>query len=84
MKIEIDNCLVQELEYLIELHQQHGPSTYLETVEQLVGFILASIADGSRRPGAWERQLLYPLGLVANCAEHEHYRERYGKPQEAQ
>ena len=80
MKIEIYECIVKELNYLIELHQQHGPSTYLESVEQLAGFILASIADGSRRPGAWERQLLYPMGLVADCPEHECYRNQYGKP----
>ena len=82
MQIDINDYLVEEFKYLIELHQQHGPATHLESVEQLVGFILMSIADGSRRPGAWERQLLYPMGLVANCAEHECYRADYGKPPE--
>ncbi len=84
MNIEINEHIVKELNYMIELHQQHGPSTYLKSVEQLVGFILASIADGSRRPGAWERQLLYPMGLVADCVEHECYREDYGKPEEGE
>lgn len=80
MHIEIDAYIEKELSYLIELHQQYGPSTHLKTIEQLVAFVLLSIADGSRRPGAWERQLLYPMGLVANCEEHACYREDYGKP----
>ena len=77
MKIDIHPSIVKELEYLIELHQQYGPSTYLNSVEQLVDYILSSVADGSRRPGAWERQLLYPMGLVADCVEHEVYREAW-------
>jgi len=32
--------------------------------------VLASIADGRRRPGAWERQLLELMGLVAESEEH--------------
>ena len=84
MNVEIHPETLKELEYLIELHQQYGPSSYLKTVEQLVDFILVSIADGSRRPGAWERQLLYPMGLVADCVEHDCYREHYGKPEEAE
>ncbi len=82
MKIDIDDDFARELQYMIELHQQYGPSTHLESVEQLVGFILMSIADGSRRPGAWERGLLHPMGLVADCDEHECYRECYGRPEE--
>lgn len=70
----------QELEYLVELHRRHGAPNPMASVDALVSYVLASIADGSRRPGAWERQLLELLGLVAEGDEHRHYRARYGKP----
>lgn len=80
MNIEIHPAIVKELEYIIELQQRYDAPNPLESVEQLAGFILASIADGSRRPGSWERQLLYPMGLVVDCEEHEVYRDDYGRP----
>ncbi len=83
MKIEINPHVLKELEYLVELHQDGGASNPMRSVEDLVGFVLASVADGSRRPGAWERQLLEMMGLVADCDEHHIYRNQYGKPSEA-
>jgi len=41
---------------------------------------LSSVADGSRRPGSWERQMLQMMGLVASSDEHSEYREGYGEP----
>ncbi len=79
MNITIDPAVLTELEYLIELHQKHGAANPMESVEDLVGYILASIADGSRRPGAWERQLLEMMGLVSDAVEHHVYRAQYGK-----
>jgi len=83
MKIEINGVVLEELEYLVELHQRSGASNTIQSVEDLVGYVLASVADGSRRPGAWERQLLVMMGLVADCDEHQIYRGQYGKPSEA-
>ena len=54
----------------------------MQSVEDLVGYVLVSVADGSRRPGAWERQMLEMMGLVADCNEHHIYRSQYGKPSE--
>jgi hypothetical protein len=81
--IVVDSDVYRELQYMVELHREHGAANPMTSVEQLVGFVLASVADASRRPGAWERQLLESMGLVANCVEHETYRERYGKPSDA-
>jgi hypothetical protein len=53
----------------------------MQSVEALASYVLASIADGSRRPGAWERQLLEQMGLVADCDEHHQYRPHGGPPQ---
>lgn len=49
--------------------------------QRLVQYLLSSIVDGARRPGSWERQVLYSLGIepnndcYMNSAEHllEHY-----------
>lgn len=77
---EIHPDVYRELQYIVDLHQTHGAPNAMASVNDLVGFVLASIADGSRRPGAWERQLLEPMGLIADCAEHHTYRSAYGKP----
>jgi hypothetical protein len=82
MKVEINDIIIKELTYMLELHQQHGPAGYITSVEQMIAFILGSIVDGSCRPGSWERQLLIPMNLVANCEEHTLYRADYGKPKE--
>ncbi|EJE6497446.1 hypothetical protein LWQ05_003866 [Salmonella enterica] len=82
MQITINPEVLKELEYIVQLHQQHGAPNQMESVEQLVGFVLASVADGSRRPGAWERGMLEQMGLVANCEEHNDYRAHYGQPQQ--
>ena len=79
MKVEIHPEVLKELEYIVELHQQYGAPAKMESVESLVNYILASIADGSRRPGCWERQLLEQMGLVAESSEHKNYRNHYGK-----
>ena len=79
MKIEISDDTARELAYMVELHQTHGAPNPMGSVERLVGFALATVADGSRRPGAWERQMLESMGLVADCAEHHQYRAHYGK-----
>jgi len=78
--IEINVHVLKELEYLVELHQQSGAPNTVQSVEDLVGYVLASVADGSRRPGAWERQMLNMMGLVADCDEHHVYRSDYGNP----
>ena len=79
MKINIHPEVLKELEYLVELHQRYGAPAPMDSVESLVSYVLASVADGSRRPGAWERQLLEMMGLVAEGDEHHYYRAQYGK-----
>jgi len=78
MKIEIDDQVARELAYIVRLHQQHGAAMQMDSVEQLVEYVLTCVADGSRRPGSWERGLLNQMGLVAECDEHHNYRPTYG------
>ena len=80
MNININPEVLKELKYLVELHQQYGAPNQVQSVEDLVAYVLASVADGSRRPGSWERQVLEMMGLEAECEEHHCYRARYGKP----
>lgn len=79
MNIEINPDVLKELEYMVELHGRYGAAYKVESVEDLVSYVLTSIADGSRRPGSWERQLLVCMGLVSECDEHQIYRPDYGK-----
>lgn len=83
MTIELSPEIHKELEYMVAMHQRCGAANPMETVEQLIGYILASVADGSRRPGAWERQMLNMMGLVADCDEHQIYRPSYGPVDDA-
>jgi len=83
MKIEIHPEALKEFEHMVSLHQQCGAPNPMGSVEDLIGFVLASVADGSRRPGSWERQMLEQMGLVADCSEHQDYRSQYGPADES-
>jgi hypothetical protein len=76
--VTIDPAVLKELQYIVDLHRKHGAANPFEDVQRLVAYVLASVADGSRRPGAWERSMLESMGLVAYGDEHEHYRAHYG------
>ncbi len=80
IKIEVQDEVAAELRYLVELHSQYEAANPQESIESLLSYAAEAIADGSRRPGAWERQLLDMMGLTAECPEHETYRSEYGKP----
>jgi len=80
MELDIDPEIIRELNYIVELHQTHGAPNTFDNVENLICYVISSVADGSRRPGSWERQLLQFMGLVADCDEHNVYRQHYGKP----
>ena len=84
MRVTIDNGVLAELQHIVDLHRKHGAPNPFDNVESLVGFVLASVADGSRRPGAWERTVLEAMGLVADCPEHHLYRTDYGAPMESE
>lgn len=75
-----DDPIAAELAYMVQLHRKHGAPNPHESVESLVRYVLSAIADGSRRPGCWERQCLEMMGLVAECEEHQSYRAGYGDP----
>lgn len=81
--IEVDPEILSELQYMVELFNTSGTFCLanVKTVDQLIGYILASVADGSRRPGSWERQLLVTMGLVASSPEHQIPRPHYGRPE---
>ena len=81
MKIEIDDSVLEEFRYILELRQQQGTDDAEQTLESLVNQVLYNVADGSRRPGAWERDMLNMMGLVVDCPEHREYRPKYGKPE---
>jgi hypothetical protein len=78
MQITIHPEVLKELEYIVALHREHGAPNPQESVEALVGYVLSAVADGSRRPGAWERGMLEQMGLIAECPEHQVYRPGYG------
>jgi hypothetical protein len=83
MRVTIDNSVLAELQHIVDLHRQHGAPNAFDDVESLVGFVLACVADGSRRPGAWERAVLEAMGLVADCPEHHLHRANNCAPMES-
>lgn len=82
MKIEIDDSVLNEFRYILELRQAHDTDDQEQTLESLVNQVLYNVADGSRRPGGWEREMINMMGLVVECEEHYTYRPYYGKPPE--
>lgn len=79
MQITLDPHVEAEFKYMLDLLEIDGNSPF-DGVESLVAYILSSIADGSRRPGSWERGMLRQMGLVADCDAHHVYRATYGEP----
>jgi len=80
LELEIDDGVAAELKYLVELHQRHGAANRQETVEDMLTYVASAVADGSRRPGAWERTVIEMMGLVPDAPEAGEYRARYGRP----
>ena len=81
MKIEmhLHDGVYRELQYLVDLQQTHGAPVPQKSVGSLLAYLAAAVADGSRRPGAWERQLIEMTGLLPeDCAELSMYRAEYG------
>ena len=76
----MDPGVLKEFEYIVALHEKHGAPNPMPDVDTLVAFVLASVADGSRRPGAWERGMCEQMGLIADGDEHQNYRSNYGAP----
>lgn len=60
LQIELTENHIQIMNKLAEF------SGYSGGAKGLVEYLVHSVVDGARRPGAWERQLLYPLGIEAN------------------
>jgi hypothetical protein len=58
----------------------HEAANSQKSIEELLSYLPAAVADGSRRPGSWERQILEMMGLVAECDEHHKYRPEYWNP----
>ncbi|MGP0837863.1 hypothetical protein [Serratia sp. CY85251] len=79
LQVTVDPEIARELAYMLKLQQTCGAAVRYKNVDSLIHYILASIADGSRRPGSWERGILAQLGLVADCDEHQVYRDYYGE-----
>lgn len=84
LTITVSPHVEAELRYMVELCKAHGSPNPIQTVEGLIAYVLASVADGSRRPGSWERQMLEMMGVVAECDEHNTYRKDYGRPDDSE
>ncbi|WP_211831017.1 hypothetical protein [Kistimonas asteriae] len=84
LTISLNPDVLAELEWLVETHQTHGAPTQVGSVEELITHVVSSIADGSRRPGSWERSMLDMMGLISNSPWLEYYRSKYGKPEGAE
>lgn len=76
--VTVDADIYSEFERIVRLHKQHSAPNNHETPESLISYVLCAVADGSRRPGSWERQMLNMMGIVAECDEHEIYQSEYG------
>ena len=78
--LQLAPSVMAELEYLIKLQARSGAPNPFTTVEELLSYVAGAVADGSRRPGAWERQLLDMMGLTPDAPEAQVYRAHYGEP----
>lgn len=84
VSVEIDGDIFAEFEYLLTLLKKSDNADGLDNTADLINYILMGFADGSRRPGSWERGMLESMSIVADCEEHQAYRENYGVPKPTQ
>lgn len=89
MEVKIPAGILTELEYLFELQQKHYTVNPMKNTEELINYIvspkgintiLSSIAEGSRNPDCWQRDLIERLGLSTLGKEHKVCRPHYGNP----
>lgn len=78
-QVSIDPRIYAELEYIVQLHQKYGAPCAVGSVDDLVLCALRVVADGSRRPGSWERSVVEMMGLISDADEHHVYRASYGE-----
>lgn len=79
--LNLHPSILAELDYLVKLHKEYGAPNQYPSVEELLAYVANAVADGSRRPGAWERGLLEQMGLVPGTPLAEMYRSQYGDPE---
>lgn len=80
ISIQVDASVYSEFVYMCELAEKHGSNSGYLQPDRLISYVLTSVADGSRRPGSWERQMLEMMRLVVDCDEHYEYRSSFGNP----
>ena len=79
--VALPPVIAAELEYLISVTKA-APAGGFESVADLLRHVAISIADGSRRPGSWERPMLVSMGIVSGDEpELISYRREYGRPE---
>lgn len=71
--------IAAELEYLISVTKA-APAGGFESTAELLRHVAISIADGSRRPGSWERPMLVSMGIVSGDESELRSRREYGRP----
>lgn len=77
-----DGCTAEFI-YMAELlNRCETTAAHHRHYHDIIYQVLYAVADGSRRPGSWERGMLESMGLAADCAEHQVYRIEYGRPVE--
>jgi len=80
ISFEVHDQTYAELEILLGELKAHGKGFEVpaDTVEELVRHVVATVTEGSARPGSWERQLLYPMGLIPADSELLNYYRHEG------
>ncbi|MFD1244002.1 hypothetical protein ACFQ3H_02315, partial [Paralysiella testudinis] len=76
--LPLPDAYASEFLYMAELLNKEA--AYPRLYQYIIYQVLYAAADGSRRPGGWERGLLERMGLVADCPEHQVYRAEFGRP----
>lgn len=62
MEIKIHPAIKEALDGIVD-NSKHCANP-MHSTEELVGFILMSLADGFNRSGSWERTMLEKMGLA--------------------
>jgi hypothetical protein len=71
LNVELSDYDREELDRIIQYHQESDAPNEFHSLNDLATYVLSAIADGSRRPGSWERSIIESLGIVASHPDHQ-------------
>ena len=78
LKMEALNVHLDEVDYLVKLHQENGAGFNCRDRQEVINVMLHHLTEGTRNPDSWEREFVEKMGLLSCSPVHDENRHHYG------